>query len=208
MSNKISIFTIAVIGSVVCGNAFASSCALQGIPEGAQCGSSSQNYTFLPSSCYTSTESEQHFCVTRTCGSDCNCIDSRVGCPFSGCLPCETGSDTWEYSSTHHSSKKIGNYIQDFFTCECQAIYSYKCEAGYYPTDTLSSFDKFMICNKCPGLVDKDGLTRPGLSNSTVFTGSTGGTIGRKDCYMPTTYTFKDSVGEYRFSNTCYFDQP
>ncbi|HBS76875.1 MAG TPA: hypothetical protein DEA31_03420 [Alphaproteobacteria bacterium] len=135
-------------------------------------------------------------CEEETCNLRCPLIISR-----------------WRLASErgNYESSYITRLNED--TCTCDKIYSYRCAAGYYNSRgsaAVVSSPSSLNCVRCPRMLDSNLLLSYGTSDA-------GRNVGEKSCYMSKgdSYSHKvkegektNTIGKYRLSVDCYYDQP
>lgn len=101
----------------------------------------------------------------------------------------------------------------DARNCLCRRTYRYRCKNGYYnalsATDAVVNNTKNLSCERCPQVPDKGYLS--------YGTSKAGYNAGISSCYTDKgdSYSHKvqegiktKTIGKYRLSADCYYDQP
>lgn len=123
------------------------------------------------------------------------------------------GFQQWKLASERENYES--SYVRrlNTITCTCDTIYSYRCTNGYYNalsnTDAVVRDKKNLRCVKCPPVPDKGALS--------YGTAKAGYNAGKNSCYTDKgdSYSHKvqegiktKTIGKYRLSADCYYDQP
>ncbi len=183
----------------VTGGAHAVSCAFLGITPGGACSSGGGVAIWSDSECMSASGSDE--CVAMDCNGECVCVPSSRGCgsgPIEPCGPCLTLEGNWTPKPAKHYDRIEYSY-QNPITCECISIYDYRCHAGYWWEVQNTGGP---VCNRCLCFTDKDGIQRCG---ETVPVPVSEGLMPQTACFMPSTYTFENNDGYYRYGSTCNY---
>ncbi len=83
-------------------------------------------------------------------------------------------------------------------SCECEAVYEYRCAQGYYYNGRVSSTSNIPKCSLCPTLGGAFGTTNP-PNGDVVHTIKS----SIKDCYIPMNTDVTDEIGTYTYDDNC-----
>ena len=157
---------------------------------------------------------ERHCCTIN--GVVCGAPEGQTceeACAECYCDPCpEVDADEdWELSLTLPYQSKLIGYVRPSGSCDCMALYHYRCNSGYYGGHPFTGNAISTVepdCTKCPAPADDlytdDGtLVLPGTTGTTSPAGSPKIT----DCYVDTKYSFKDTYGVYQYTSNCNYTE-
>ncbi len=145
------------------------------------------------------------------------CTFSYKTCEEVQCnLACAIGLPRW-MDVKNANYQIMTNKTLDRINCKCVTTTLYRCKAGYYmngPSAIVRKEDSSTLyippCNRCPYAQDKNLLLSYGTSDP-------GSNAGQSSCYMEKgdSYSHKvsdglknNTIGKYRLSVDCYYDQP
>ncbi len=152
-----------------------------------------------------------------TDASTSQCKFTYYECEKDECnLACFIGLPRW-MDVKNANYQIMTNKTLDRVNCKCITTTLYRCKAGYYmngPSAIVRKEGSSTLysppCNRCPYAQDKNLLLSYGTSDP-------GSNAGQSSCYMEKgdSYSHKvsdglktNTIGKYRLSVDCYYDQP